>query len=311
VVHDLKSQEHLVFASVCLKTLGPDVGIAQNLYPSPASIEMEGFLVKSKALLGSVTERYYYVCCGNVLYEYVVDKKGKDKAATGWRRREHRKLRMVVPLGNVEIHFSPGRDIVLKPVGGGCIPVATRNKKFGIGHHFDRKVDKFIEALKADDVEDSDGDEEDGMGGKKRSLNADTRDEVWLSVEKGNKLETERYLQKWYDTLRSKQVAWTKKEEREQNVNTLFIETHGVRSREVGRLASELASELNAGKLGEMTGSEGNGDSGGRKGGKGGGGRGGKGGGGGGGGGAGEKRREDRRTSDASTKIQVEHSLSA
>ncbi|GMI17545.1 hypothetical protein TrLO_g14806 [Triparma laevis f. longispina] len=243
-VHDMKSQEALVFSSVCEKTLGVGLAASQHLYPPSRSVVVEGALQRSKALLGSVTETYYYCLCGNVLYEY----SSVDKA-------RHRTLRMIVPLSNVTIMLNPGRDIVLKPIPPAVsIAVATRSTKFHFSAAINKigvKLDKFKDHLKADDEErEGRGDEEDGGGygggdGKKPLL-ASSRDEVVLQPADRGCGAT---LEEWYKGIRERIVIGS--EDKAGATTSLFIECNGLSNMEMSSLSSSLVGELNAQRCGD------------------------------------------------------------
>jgi len=243
-VYDLKSQEALIFSSVCEKTLGVELASRQHLFPPSRAIDLEGPLHRSKALLGSVTELYYYSICGNVLYEYV----GSS--------RMHSNLRMVVPLSNLSVMFNPGRDIVLKPIPPATgIPIATRSTKFDIGQAFNKlgdKIDKIKDHLRADD--DSDNDEDEGGAGGalgapgSKPLMASNRHEIVLSPHTERGIAKGAPLEEWYNALRGKNAIGSNDGEATKSV---FIECNGLSSREMSSLSSSLVAELNVQKKGE------------------------------------------------------------
>ncbi|GMH83022.1 hypothetical protein TrST_g613 [Triparma strigata] len=238
-VHDLKSQEVLVFSSVCEKTLGVSLAACQHLYPPARNVVVEGALQRSKALLGSVTETYYYCLCGNVLYEYA----SLDKAS-------HRTLRMVVPLSNVTIMLNPGRDIVLKPIPPAVsIAVATRSTKFHLSAAINKlgsRIDKFKDHLKADDDDVDDDDDVGGGGDGKKPLLASSRDEIVLQPADRGCGAT---LEEWYKGIREAIVIGN--EDRSVATTSLFIECNGLSRREMSSLSSSLVGELNAQRFGD------------------------------------------------------------
>ena len=110
--------------------MGRERGERQVL--NPAKIDIEGRLVRAKALLGTVTEDYYYKLSGHVLYEYFLLRDGSCG-----------RLRMAVPLGGVKILQSGGATgggsgFTIRPVNmNEAMNVATRIKRsFGIENAF-------------------------------------------------------------------------------------------------------------------------------------------------------------------------------
>ena len=180
IVYNLKNQEALVFSIVCERALG-SLGMHQTLYPTQRFINMEGPLMRSKALLGSVTEKYYYAISGNVLYEYYYDK--------GSKGRKNDNLRMVVPLADLTVMYNVGRDIVLKgPKGRNNIQVATRSQKWGVGQALENINSRFNRArhhMRAEEEHMRSGAWEDVGGSDKLPLQVSSREELVFSSATG------------------------------------------------------------------------------------------------------------------------------
>ena len=240
IVYDLKNQEALVFSIVCERALG-NLGMEQTLYPTQRFINVEGPLLRSKALLGSVTEKYYYAISGNVLYEYYYNKESKG--------RKNDNLRMVVPLADLTVMYNVGRDIVLKgPKGGNGIQVATRSQKWGVGQALDNISNKFDRArhhMRAEEEHVRSGGGEDVGGSGKLPLQASSREELVFSAATS---EGAHGLDVWYEKFLQSNVQKVEGGEVEGAAggSCVFVECNGLARKEIATLGASITSELNS-----------------------------------------------------------------
>ena len=237
IVYNLKNQEALVFSIVCERALG-SLGMHQTLYPTQRFINMEGPLMRSKALLGSVTEKYYYAISGNVLYEYYYDK--------GSKGRKNDNLRMVVPLADLTVMYNVGRDIVLKgPKGRNNIQVATRSQKWGVGQALENINSRFNRArhhMRAEEEHMRSGAWEDVGGSDKLPLQVSSREELVFSSATG---EGAQGLDVWYEKLIQSNVKKVEGLEEGRGGGCVFVECNGLARKEIAALGASITNELN------------------------------------------------------------------
>ena len=195
------------------------------------SFDIQGDLLRSKRLFGSVLEQYHYAISGNVLYEYIVPDDKKNGLCM-----KHSYLKMVVPLANLEITHNVGRDIVLKPKGASSsIPVATKSIKFGV----EQAINNIREAVShIGDRNNAAESERERMAAK--PLSASSRQEIVLSPSGDDDQPS---LESWAAAIEAKTLTFdSKKHEKNTSV---YIEGHGMSYKDKASLCSSLISELN------------------------------------------------------------------